>query len=215
MPAIHSLPGLDQLIATCQGRALALKLSPPLASAPEAGESVYGEPFDPLLAAVYQRVGAAEFGPFTLYGPGPEREGLIPRNEWLREYDKVHFRASLVFGWEAGFAYYYGTVPQLADSRGIQPVIYIDDYEAQYAVPVASSVDQFFATYAQYLKLMVVDPEYAQHGATVVNFPWSMAQLIARDEPLMEQVLAGRFDFLTNNYREALDWLQMLRTALP
>jgi hypothetical protein len=46
-----------------------------------------------------------------------------------------------------------------------------------------------------------------------INFPWGMTQLIARDEPLMEQVLAGRFDFLANDYRGALEWLEELRTA--
>jgi hypothetical protein len=31
----------------------------------------------------------------------------------------------------------------------------------------------------------------------------------------MEQVLAGRFDFLADNYQGALEWLQQLRAARP
>jgi hypothetical protein len=215
MPAAATLPGVNRLIAVCRQRSLSLKLSPPLASAPKEGEAVFGESFDPQLAAIYQRLGASEFGPLTLYGPSSEREGLIPRNEWLRAYDGVHLQSSHVFGWETGFAYYYGTVPRLADSQGLQPVIYIDDHEAKYAVPVASSVDRFFDAYSHYLELMAVDSEYVHHGVSVINFPWSMAQVIARDTPLMEQVFAGRFDFLTNGYRDALDWLQQLRAARP
>jgi hypothetical protein len=192
-----------------------LKLSPPRDSAPKQGELVFGEPFDPQLAATYQRLGAAEFGPLTLYGMGPEREGLVPRNEWLRSHDSAQFRSSHVFGWETGFAYYYGTVPRLADAHGLQPVIYIDDYEAKYAVPVASSVDQFFDLYSHYLELMAADPEYLHTGITRINFPWSMAQTVARDESLMRQVLAGRFDFLTNNEPDAQEWIQQLRTEHP
>jgi hypothetical protein len=45
------------------------------------------------------------------------------------------------------------------------------------------------------------------------GFPWDMIQLITRDEPLMEQVLAGRFDFLTGDYPGAQEWLHQLRAA--
>lgn len=215
MPASSALPGLDRLIATCQQRSIPLKLSPPVDLAPKPGERVLGEPFDPQLAATYQRMGASELGPLTLYGLGSGREGLLPRNEWLRHDDTVQFHSALVFGWETGFAYYYGTVPRLANSQGLQPVVYIDDYEAKYAVPVASSVDRFFEIYSRYLELMAVDPEYIHTGVTRINFPWAMAQTVARDEPLMEQVLADRFDFLTHNEPDAQEWLQQLRAARP
>lgn len=214
MPTKTNMPGLDRLISVCKQHSVPLELSPPQATAPKQGELVLGAPFDPQLAAVYQLLGAAEFGPLALYGPGSEQQSLIPRNEWLREYDMVHIRSSLIFGWEKGFALYYGTVPALADAQGVQPVVHIDNYEA-YAVPVASSIDRFFDAYSHYLELMVVDPEYIHHGVTIINFPWAMTHLIARDEPLMEQIRAGRFDFLTNDERDALDWLQELRNAKP
>ena len=213
MPTFSHLPGLDRLISVCQQHSLALKLSPPLASVPKDGELVLGEPFEPQLAAVYQRMGSAELGSLTLYGPHSGEQGLIPRNEQLRQYDFVHTRSSLVFGKETGFAYYHGTVPRLADSQGLQPVVFISNYEEKYAVPVAASVDRFFYLYSCYLELLVADPGYGQSGASLPGFPWDMAPLIKRDEPLMEQVLAGRFDFLADNYWGALEWLQQLRAA--
>ena len=149
----------------------------------------------------------------ALYGPHSGEKGLIPRNEWLRQYDYVHTRSALVFGWEPGYSYYYGTVPRLANSQRLQPVVYISNYEEMYAVPIASSVDRFFHLFSRYLELLVADPGYGQPYAKVINFPWGMTQLITRDEPLMEQVHAGRFDFLADNERDALEWLQELRTT--
>jgi hypothetical protein len=190
-----------------------LELAPPLASAPWAGELVLGEPFDPQLAEVYARLGSAEFGPFALLRPGSEWMDLIPWNKQLREYDSVHTRSTLVFGWEPGYSYYYGTVPRLAHSQRIQPVVFIANYEEKYAIPVASSVDWFFHLFSRYLELLVAAPGYGQPFAMLPGFPWDMTRLITRDEPLMEQVLAGRFDFLANNYQGALKWLHELRTA--
>jgi len=139
--------------------------------------------------------------------------GLLPENEFLRQYNRMPTHSSLVFGWETGFSYYYGTVPRLANSQRLQPVVFIDNYEDNFAIPVASSVDRFFHLYSRYLERLVADPGYGQPFTMTINFPWGMTQLIARDEPLMEQVLAGRFDFLANDYRGALEWLEELRTA--
>lgn len=209
MPTNTPLPGLDQLIATCQRHSLPMRLSPPLASAPRLGESVMGEPFDLQLAAVYQRMGASTFGPLALYGLGSDEHELIPRNRWLREYDKIYFQAPLSFGQEIGFSLYYGTVPRLADSRGLQPVVYISAHDGQqFAIPIASSVDRFFDLYSRYLERMVVDFEYIETRVPLVTFPWDMVDLISRDEPLLAQVRAGRFDFLTNDEEGARKWLR-------
>ena len=136
---------------------------------------------------------------------------LVPWNGRLREDGAVQFTASLIFSWEKGFSLYYGTVPRLADAQGIQPVVHIDDYEAPYAVPIASSVDRFFDLYCRYLERVAADPEYIHHGVSVLHFPWALVDLIARDEPLMARIRAGSFDFLTNNQRAAIDWIQKLR----
>lgn len=212
MPAISNLPGLDRLIAVCQQHSLPLELSPPLASAPKPGELVFGEPFDPQLAAAYQRLGAAELGLLTLFSPDSGERGLIPDNEELRKYDWEPARSMLTFGKKTGFAYYLGTVPRLASGQGLQPVVYIDRHEGIDVFPVASSVDWFFYLYSRYLEILVADPCYNQPYAMLPGFPWDMTQLITRDEPLMEQVLAGRFDFLADG-RDGVGWLQELRTT--
>ena len=211
MPTTIPLPGLDRLITICQRHSLLLELSPPQASAPQAGQLVLGEPFDPQLAAVYQRLGAATFGPFTLHGPGQDEKDLIPRNEWVREEDEIYFHAPLIFGKKTGFSLYYGAVPRLADSRGLQPVVYISAHDAQqFASPIASSVDRFFDLHSRYLERMVADFEYIETGFSLVTFPWDMADLIRRDEPLIAQVRAGHFDFLTNDEEDARKWLEEL-----
>jgi hypothetical protein len=215
MPTDTLPPGLDRLIAICQRNHLPMKLPPPLPSAPKQGDTLFGEPLDPQLADVYQRLGEAEFGPLSLCRPGSEWTDLVPWNGRLREEGAIHFNASLVFGWEMGFSLYYGTVPRLADVQELQPVVHIDGYEAQYAIPIASSVDRFFDAYSRYLERMVADPEYIHHGVSALHFPWDMSQLIARDEPLMAQVHAGSFDFLTNNQKAAVEWLQKLRASHP
>lgn len=213
MPASPYLPGLDRFIAICRQHSLTLELSPPLASVPSPGELILGEPFDPQLAAIYQRLGSADLGPLTLYAPHFEEGGLLRENEWLRQYGHVHTSSTLVFGKETGFAYYHGAVPHLANSQGLQPVVFISNYEEKYAAPVASSVDRFFYLYSQYLELLVADPGYGQDGAILPTFPWDMTHLITRDEPLMEHVLARRFDFLADNEPDALEWLEQLRTS--
>jgi hypothetical protein len=76
--------------------------------------------------------------------------------------------------------------------------------------PVASSVDRFFDAYSRYLELMVVDPGYIYSKVSEVCFPWGVPQLIARDEPLLEQVRAGRFDFLTEEDESGRRWTQRL-----
>jgi hypothetical protein len=209
------LPGLNRLIEICQRHSLRLKRSPPVTSAPQQGEVLLGAPLDPQLAAVYRRLSAAEFGELALYEPTPDEGGLIPENTWLRQRGQIQYSSALVFGWEPGFSFYYGTVPQLADATGIQPVIYIEAMDVLFAVPIASSVDRFFDLYSRYLELMVQDPSYLSSGLPHVQFPWHVRTYVAQDFPLIHQVRAGRFDFLSNNYRGALKWLQELRDVPP
>lgn len=211
MPTRMPLPGLDRLIAICQVHALPMHRVAPLASAPHPGQSILGKPFDPQLAAVYQQLDAAKFGPFSLYGSGTGEFDLIPENERAKGYDNICFDASLLFGQEIGFAEYFATVPGLAGLHDLQPIVYICAHGPPvYAVPIASSVDRFFDLYSRYLERMVADFEYIETGIALVNFPWGVADLIRHDETLIAQVLAGRFDFLTNEYAGALKWLREL-----
>jgi hypothetical protein len=186
-------------------------------TAPKPGESIFGEPIDPQLAAVYERAAGGELGPLSLFSPGPEWNHLIPWNQRLREreLEAMHFRSSLIFGEQTGFALYLATVPRLADAQGLQPVIYIQAMEFSSVAPVASSVDRFFDLYSRYLELMVVDPGYLNNRVPEILFPWDVQQLIAKDEPLLALAQAGRFDFLTENDAEAHQWIQQLYTMRP
>jgi len=212
MPTSTSLPGLDRLIAICQQHSLPCELYPPLSSGSELKEFISGEPLDPRLAAMYQRIGGAELGPLSIYRPDLEWDGLVPENMDLRKLGFKPFIASLIFAKETGFSYYFATVLSLADARGVQPVVHVDGYEG-HAVPLASSVDYFFDTYSRYLELMVVDPEYILSRVSEVTFPWGVPHLIAHDEPLMELIRAGRFNFLTSDNEEGHQWTQRLLSS--
>jgi hypothetical protein len=113
-------------------------------------------------------------------------------------------------------SYYFGTVPGLANSEGLQPVVYASHYPGEVsAVPIASNVDRFFDTYSRYLDLMVVDAEYVETGIPELSFPWSVPQLIARDAPLMALVREGRFSHLVNNDEGTQGWVaQLLSTRI-
>lgn len=94
-------------------------------------------------------------------------------------------------------------------------MVYISAMEALFAVPVASSVDRFFELYSHYLELVANPPDFAQSGILSVHFPWDVKHLIRRDVSLIKQVREGRFDFLSDNYRDAVEWLQELRAPGP
>jgi hypothetical protein len=209
MPNVLQLPGLDRVINVCHQHDLPLELSPPLSSAPNAGDQILGQPFDPLLAALYRRMGGAVLGTFSLFRPDrdPER-GLFSENESLRRGDKEPFRSTHLFAKETGFSYFLGTVPAVANAQSFQPVVYIVFYPGElYGIPIASNLDRFFDIYARYLELMVVDDDYVETGTPGVTFPWDVAHLIAQDGALIELIRTGRFNALVANDREAQEWV--------
>jgi len=211
----------------------------PLGSpAPVAGESVAGLPCDPVLADVHAQVGKVVLKDGFLLFSGNEDGGAVlesENNEWRQQWP-VPFKGLLVFAKEPGLAYYFATVPTLADDQGIQPVVWVDTYEDLYAMPIASSVDRFFDTYSRALERWVEltreDAESkARHEAEfgppppdslsallaedtpVFNFPWEASDLIAQDEPLVELLRAGRFDFLMESCPDALAWVAKVLAA--
>ncbi len=200
MPATSPLPGFDRLLTVCRQHNLPLELSPPLPTAPRPGELLFGQPLDPLLAAVYQRTGSATLGKLSLYTPPSfqlESEAL--------------FRSLLLFGKKIGFSYYLGVVPALASAEGFQPVVYATYYPGEVsAVPIASTVDRFFDTYSRYLELMVTDAAYSETGAAEFHFPWDVQKVIAQDEPLLTLIRAGRFSHLMEEDEGASDWVREL-----
>ena len=209
------LPGFERLIATCRQYALTLEVSPPLASAPKPGSQLFGRPVDPLLVTLYQRVGDATLGRFSLLRPDTAWDGLIPWNEKAKQDDTEPFRSILLFGQEQGFAYYYGAVPALADATGLQPIVFAKHYPGEFsAVPIASNLDRFFDTYSRYLELMVVDAGYLDTGVTELQFPWGVPKLIAADTALLALAREGRFSHLISHDEGARDWVaEILSTS--
>lgn len=213
MQADTALPGLKRLMEVCRKHGFPLETSTPEPTAPAAGEPFLGSPFDPMLAAAHARLGGAMLGDFVLYKPGPHEYGLARINEGMRRNDTEPFRSSLVFGQEPSLAYYYGTVPKLANPHGIQPVIYIDAHDQMFVLPVASSVDRFFDVFSRYLEAVAEDPQYVEERHSSISFPWDVPELIAQDKPLVQMMEAHRFDFLLKSDEHTRNWLAQVRQS--
>jgi hypothetical protein len=209
------LPGLDKLIETCQRLHYTLKILPPGRHPPRAGTVIAGHPFDPMLAALYSRLGQAIFAT-NVVGMGTflvddNVNSLEQENkEWQRDYQSEINMPLFVFGGETGLAYYYATVPGLADPQGIQPVVRVCSYEQPYALPLASSVDRFFDTYASYFEALVSHPDYSENDPRPLTFPWHIPQVLAHDSRLVELLRAGHFDPLVTKGSEAAQWVEQI-----
>jgi hypothetical protein len=84
----------------------------------------------------------------------------------------------------------------------------VDVHEDLYALPVASDMNRFFEVYSRYLEALVRAPSYEEDGSSALVFPWHMPELIAQDQPLMEMLRAGRFDFLMEGNADARRWVE-------
>jgi hypothetical protein len=168
-----------------------------------------------LLAAVHARVGYIGIEEeFFLLRLRDERNFDLRRvnEEWRRDWPEP-FRSVLVFAKEDRLAYYFATVTALANEGAPPPVVKLDVHEALYALPVASDVDRFFDTYSRYLEALVESPFYEEDGASALTFPWDVPELIAQDQPLVEMLRAGRFDFLMEKNADARAWVSQVLAA--
>jgi hypothetical protein len=201
------LAGLLRLQEVCRRHGFPLEALPPEGTPPAAGELFLGQSFDPILATLYRRTGAAMLGDFQLYPFRNREDRLFSINEGMRTLGEEPYQSALLFGQLPMLAYYLATVPPLAAASGVQPVIFIDGYEGNQVLPVASSVDEFFMTFSMYLERLVVTPEYSADRHVSLHFPTSVPELVARDRPLVEAVVAGRFNPLMGNDAESLEWV--------
>jgi hypothetical protein len=204
------LPGLERLMEVCQRWRLPMTTTPPARVPLRAGSTVGGHPLDPVLAAVYSRLGRALFNKdlYVLRVDDSANE-LEKESKWWRERWQEHFAQPLFnFGGKASLAYYYATVPGLADERGCQPVVEVDTYELDgpYGLPIASDVDRFFDTYSRYLEAVVMHPDYQEPDDLPLAFPWSVPEILARDRRLVELIRAGHFDSLMKKSPEVKEW---------
>jgi hypothetical protein len=180
-------------------------------------------PLDPLLLAVYTRLGSAAFatnvaGLVLLDADENAPCSLKGQNAWWQENWQKHLKLPLfLFAGEQALAYHYATVPGLANERGHQPVVMVDTYDLDgpYAMPIASDVDRFFDTYASYLETLVAHPSYGQERSAALSFPWEVPEVLGRDERLVTLMQAGRFDPVMKRTDETRRWVtKVLGTAM-
>lgn len=205
-----SLSGLERLLEVCRQIGLSTRLEPPISPALASGELVAGLPVDPVLAVVHERVGYLSIAEEFFLLPVKEEQSLaIARvnEDWRRDWVEP-FRSLLVFAKEDRLAYYYATVPGLANESGLQPVVKVDVHEDLYALPVASDMNRFFEVYSRYLEALVRAPDYEEDGSSALIFPWHVPEFIAQDRPLMEMLRAGCFDFLVEGNADAREWAE-------
>jgi hypothetical protein len=218
MTSSVELPGLERLIDLCHQQKLGLKTLPPDRTAPETGTLVQGLPFDPVLAAVYHRLGYAVFAAeahadLALRRYDNTAKQLVEDNQWWSERLREQLALpTFIIAVEPMTAYRYATVPALSDAEGRQPVVLVDPYEDPYALPVASNVDRFFEAYSRYLEVLLALPNGREEGASLLSFPWEVPDIIGRDGQLVELIHQGRFDSLMVN-TEALGWSRKVVNA--
>ncbi|WP_257457835.1 hypothetical protein [Archangium lipolyticum] len=208
------LPGLERLLEVCQRLKRTLLTTPPGGSPPLAGTRILGHPLDPMLAAFYARFGkamfAADVAGMGLFQLDDTVNHLEAQNrQWQSDYQEQLPVPLFVFGGEPGMAYYYATVPGLADAEGRQPVVRVDPYEDPFALPIASDVDHLFDSYSRYLETLMAHPDYADYGSAALTFPRGIPDILARDERLVRLLRSGRFDpVLTND--DCREWAAQL-----
>lgn len=189
-----SLPGLNHLISRLIFHEEALELRPPVLPPPEAGDDIAGMPLDPLLARMYKRCDGGRFGDLYV----ALHSNLASRNDkskWNVDEDE---RPKRLFSYAtiSGLAFDFATVPSLANSEGVQPVVFYIRYEDQPILPMASDIDRAFRLYAIYCDKCHAAGGTLWDSPVHINFPDSVVKEIAQDRPLVELLEAGRFDNL-------------------
>jgi hypothetical protein len=195
------LSGLDRLLEASRQYGVPVETGPSSSIPPRAGELLEGLPIDPLLATAYARVGRLSLGPSRqlLMRCDNETNTLLRENkEWQsyfpHEFWPEHFRPLIIFG--GNMLYRYALVPALANTDGIQPVVFVDPYEEIYVLPIASNLNRFFDAFSRYVKILAADPEYRAKGTPSIGFPWRTPEIIAKDLLLVEMIKKGLFDRL-------------------
>ncbi|HYH98610.1 hypothetical protein [Hyalangium sp.] len=206
MSSPTELPGLARLMEVCRRLNVEQKVALPGHTPLATGTLIEGLPLDPVLAAVYSRLGYAAFATdvagFILHRSDDEERQLEAKNQWWREgYRNQLALPTVIFAGEPFMAYHFATVPGLADAQGYQPVVWVDVYAEPYAIPMASNVDSFFDVYSRYLEALLATPGFKK-GEVPLTFPWEVQGLHARDTRLVELIREGRFDPLMPGMEE-------------
>jgi hypothetical protein len=211
-----NLVGLEHLISVCRSRELRVELNPPLPAACGPDQVFLDQPLDPLLAATLARFNGATLAELGLFWMDDTPYGLGPFNARRRADDAWPLKDTLLYSMFLGVPYYLATIPNLADSNGVQPVVYINLSIDMEVMPIASSVDMAFDLYARYLETKASRNESLarEHGSIEAGtrgrrgffFPRSIPALVAEDRRLVQMLAANRFKAFTAIDADLPDW---------
>jgi hypothetical protein len=208
--------GFDSLLETCRRLNIPIEILPPATTPLGRDELPGARLLDPFLVALYGRMGGLMIGGSTgamqLCRRDNEVNYLARFNaERVRRLEGP-FSSVVAFAEEPATLYCFALVPWLVDSLGFQPVILIDPYEVIYALPIASNLDRFLQTYARCLEYVVDNPWMSVTDIPEVNF-WSLPEVLAADERLVEMLRGGIFDELMKRGDETERWVEAIKTA--
>lgn len=212
VPDLEPLPGMKHMLSVLKAHGVGADLDPPNPAAPRAGDLLLGEPFDPVLAKIYSRFDGGRFGDLILIPTLSSEGGLVSDNERDREYTEPRVQKLFRFARVWLLPYELATVPSLADADGIQPVVYLTSSLDKVIQPVASDADRALGVYAVFLD-RVLQASHSLWGATGINFPYSVLDVIAQDEKLVRMLEEGRFEELVAPDPTSRQWVDKVLAA--
>lgn len=184
------------MVGVCQRNGLQVELRVPEKPPISAGELFLGQPFDPLLAELYAQTDGAMLGDLQIFPIKEPENVLFSMNEGMRRWGEEPYWSALLFGKIPLLAYYLAVVPSLADAKGAQPVVFIDGYERNQVLPIASNVEAFLSLFSVYLERAVGAPEFTVEHRIGLHFPEGVVDLVARDQALVGALVSGVFGHL-------------------
>ena len=210
---VPELEGLQRLVEVCQKHALPVDFLAPKEPLVSPGDFFLGQSFDPFLAALYAWTDGAMLGDLQIYPLRDSENTILRINQSKRRFGEEPYLSTLLFGQIPMLAYYLAAVPPLADSSGMQPVVFIDGYEENRVLPVASNVDMFLTLFSVYLERAVATPEFTVERRIALHFPAGVMDVVAQDQALVARLTSGSFDRLCDT-DESREWISKVIGAV-
>lgn len=201
--------GFDQFADVCRELGVVAKLGEPASDVPQ---SLFGQSLEETLVQFYRNHdggwwSAPQFD-LRVY-PLEGADSLEWRNASIRRAeegaDAYPYGRLLTFAQYGRRAAYLATVPSTENNVKRQPIVFLDDSETPWAVPIASSLDGAFKLLAAYLRSASAKAGLA--GVEEISFPLEVSELIAADDALRRQVRSGDLDAIAGDDASIRDWI--------
>jgi len=215
----NALPGLDRLVAVLEHSGLNPSLLPPVENQLQPGTLVLGASIDPVLAKFYDYADGGKLGDLRLFHFGENSIwNIVTQNTFIRDIRKGEppwTNEVLYFGLEVGASCGFAVVPSLSRADGVQPVLYVDEYEEIHAYPIASSVDNLFSLWAGYCELRLKRYGVLETWKVDVqaNLLTDDARVVVEDTELVRMMKEGRFDRIIGEDAEGRNWVKQVLEA--